>query len=52
MIFSSHKQIRFYANGSLQVFIPIQQLPDGLYMLEINDRNGDPRLQKFIKASH
>ncbi|HMK24699.1 MAG TPA: T9SS type A sorting domain-containing protein [Chitinophagaceae bacterium] len=39
------------ANGSLQILIPVQQLPDGLYMLEVSDRNGNRRLQKFIKAS-
>lgn len=39
------------ANGALQILIPIQQLPDGLYMLEVSDRNGNRQLQKFIKAS-
>lgn len=39
-------------NNSLQVQVPIEQLPDGLYMLEVSDRNGNRRLQKFIKASH
>jgi hypothetical protein len=44
--------IKENTNGSLQVLIPIQQLPDGIYILEVNDRNGNHRLQKFIKASH
>jgi hypothetical protein len=39
-------------NSSLQIQVPIQQLPDGLYLLEVNDRNGNSRVQKFIKASH
>ncbi len=39
-------------NGSLQIQIPIQQLPAGIYLLEVNDRIGNRRIQKFIKASH
>lgn len=39
------------SSGLLQLRIPIQHLPNGLFFLEVTDRNGNRQVQKFIKAA-
>lgn len=38
--------------GLLQLRIPIQHLPNGLFFLEVTDHNGNREVQKFIKAAN